>query len=122
MTIELTSKDTAEAIAARLRADDPEWQYIVRESKTSLAHPLNHSRTGNYIIAVYDDSGAIGKRYTRQDLIGTPFCIAVDYESKEDNCVTIRHRDSMEEERVPISELKERIGKEVAIDRILEAI
>jgi len=57
MTIELTSKDTAEAIAARLRADDPEWQYIVRESKTSLAHPLNHSRTGNYIIAVYDDSG-----------------------------------------------------------------
>lgn len=71
---------------------------------------------------VYDDGAAIGKRYTRQDLIGTPFCIAVDYETKEDNCVTIRHRDTMEQERVPIAELKERIGREVAIERILEVI
>jgi glycyl-tRNA synthetase len=55
-------------------------------------------------------------------LIGTPFCVAVDYETKEDNCVTIRHRDSMEQERVPISELKERIGREVSMERILEAI
>jgi glycyl-tRNA synthetase len=70
----------------------------------------------------YDDGGAIGKRYTRQDLIGTPFCIAVDYETKDDNCVTIRHRDSMEQERVPIAELKERISKEVAVERILEEI
>jgi glycyl-tRNA synthetase len=75
-----------------------------------------------YFRAVYDDSGAIGKRYTRQDLIGTPFCIAVDYETKDDNCVTIRHRDSMEQERVPIAELKDRIGKEVALERILESI
>ncbi len=71
---------------------------------------------------VYDDGGAIGKRYTRQDLIGTPFCIAVDYETKDDNCVTIRHRDTMGQERVPISELKERIGHEVSMERILEAI
>lgn len=71
---------------------------------------------------VYDEGGAIGKRYTRQDLIGTPFCIAVDYETKDDNCVTIRHRDTTEQERVPISELKERIGRAVAIERILEAI
>ncbi len=71
---------------------------------------------------VYDDGGAIGKRYTRQDLIGTPFCIAVDYETMENDTVTIRHRDSMEQERVSISELKEKIGYQVAMERILEVI
>lgn len=71
---------------------------------------------------VYDDGGAIGKRYTRQDLIGTPYCIAVDYQTMEDNTVTIRHRDSMEQERIAIADLKEKIGYEVAMERILEAI
>jgi glycyl-tRNA synthetase len=71
---------------------------------------------------VYDDNAAIGKRYTRQDLIGTPYCIAVDYQTMEDDTVTIRHRDSTEQERVAISELKEKIGRAVAIERILEAI
>ncbi len=70
----------------------------------------------------YDDGAAIGKRYTRQDLIGTPYCIVVDYQTMEDNTVTIRHRDTMEQERVEISALKEKIGYEVAIERILEAI
>jgi glycyl-tRNA synthetase len=70
----------------------------------------------------YDDGAAIGKRYTRQDLIGTPFCIVVDYQTMEDDTVTIRHRDTMEQERVSISELKEKIGYQVAIERILEAI
>jgi glycyl-tRNA synthetase len=71
---------------------------------------------------VYDDSGAIGKRYTRQDLIGTPYCIAVDYETMENGTVTIRHRDSMEQERVTIAELKEKIGYAVSMERILESI
>ncbi len=75
-----------------------------------------------YFKTVYDDGAAIGKRYTRQDLIGTPFCIAVDYETKEDNAVTIRYRDSMEQERVPIALLKDKIGEQVAIERILEVI
>jgi glycyl-tRNA synthetase len=71
---------------------------------------------------IYDDGGAIGKRYTRQDLIGTPYCIAVDYQTMEDSTVTIRHRDSMEQERIAISALKEKIGYEVAMERILEAM
>ena len=54
----------------------------------------------------YDDSGAIGKRYRRQDELGTPFCITVDYESKEDDTVTVRERDSMQQQRMKISELK----------------
>ncbi|TYR79135.1 glycine--tRNA ligase [Priestia megaterium] len=54
----------------------------------------------------YDDAGSIGKRYRRHDEIGTPFCITFDFDSLEDNQVTIRHRDTMEQKRVAISELK----------------
>ncbi len=55
----------------------------------------------------YEEKDSIGKRYRRMDALGTPFCVTVDYQTKEDNTVTIRHRDSMEQERVPISKLKE---------------
>ncbi|MGV3560709.1 glycine--tRNA ligase [Larkinella arboricola] len=71
---------------------------------------------------IYEERDAIGKRYTRQDLIGTPFCIAVDYQTLEDDTVTIRYRDTTEQIRVPISELKSRIGQEVSIERILEQL
>ncbi|MBQ4309536.1 MAG: glycine--tRNA ligase, partial [Lachnospiraceae bacterium] len=50
----------------------------------------------------YDDRGNIGKRYRRQDEIGTPFCVTYDFDSVEDKCVTVRFRDSMEQERIPI--------------------
>ncbi|GAB3989023.1 glycine--tRNA ligase [Spirosoma daeguense] len=69
---------------------------------------------------IYEERDAIGKRYTRQDLIGTPFCIAVDYQSIEDNTVTIRHRDTTEQVRIPISELKAYIGQAVSMERVLE--
>jgi glycyl-tRNA synthetase len=54
----------------------------------------------------YDDSGAIGRRYRRQDEIGTPFCITVDFETPGDQSVTVRERDSMAQERVNLSQLK----------------
>jgi glycyl-tRNA synthetase len=53
----------------------------------------------------YDDAGAIGRRYRRHDEIGTPFCITFDFDSLQDNSVTIRERDSMKQVRLPISEL-----------------
>ncbi|MCC6144440.1 MAG: glycine--tRNA ligase, partial [Candidatus Hydrogenedentes bacterium] len=53
----------------------------------------------------YDQSGAIGRRYRRMDEVGTPYCICVDYDTKENNTVTIRDRDSMEQVRVPIDEV-----------------
>ncbi|QZY50969.1 glycine--tRNA ligase [Leucobacter tenebrionis] len=53
----------------------------------------------------FDDSGAIGRRYRRQDEIGTPFCVTVDFDSLDDNAVTVRERDTMQQERVPLSEL-----------------
>ncbi len=62
----------------------------------------------------YDETGSIGKRYRRQDEIGTPFCITYDFDSAEDGCVTVRDRDSMEQERVKIDELVEYINKKIA--------
>jgi len=61
----------------------------------------------------YDQSGAIGRRYRRQDEAGTPFCITVDYQSKEDNTVTLRFRDSMEQIRVPRAEIAARLKQEI---------
>ncbi|MBO6067989.1 MAG: glycine--tRNA ligase, partial [Bacteroidales bacterium] len=53
----------------------------------------------------YDEKDSIGKRYRRQDAIGTPFCITIDHDTLNDNCVTIRERDSMKQERVSIDKL-----------------
>ena len=61
----------------------------------------------------YEEKDSIGKRYRRMDALGTPFCVTVDHQTKEDNTVTIRHRDSMEQERISIENIKELILKEV---------
>jgi len=62
----------------------------------------------------YEEKDAIGKRYRRMDAIGTPFCVTVDHQTKEDNTVTIRYRDSMQQERVPITQIKEIVEKFIA--------
>ncbi|MCL1935842.1 MAG: glycine--tRNA ligase [Defluviitaleaceae bacterium] len=62
----------------------------------------------------YDETGSIGKRYRRQDEIGTPFCITYDFESKEDKKVTIRHRDSMEQERINIQDVVDWISDKIS--------
>ena len=59
----------------------------------------------------FDETGSIGKRYRRQDEIGTPFCITYDFETENDSCVTVRDRDSMEQVRIPISEVKAYINE-----------
>ena len=64
---------------------------------------------------VYDEKDAVGRRYRRQDALGTPFCITVDHQSLEDQTVTIRHRDSMIQDRVKIAELRDIINTEVSI-------
>ena len=61
----------------------------------------------------YDESGSIGKRYRRQDEIGTPYCITVDFETENDGCVTVRDRDTMEQVRIPIAELKSYIAEKM---------
>ena len=69
------------------------------------------------IMAVYDDTAAIGKLYRRQDEIGTPWCVTVDVDSLEDGAVTVRDRDSMTQERVPVEGVKRLIMDRMAAVR-----
>ena len=70
----------------------------------------------------YDEKDSIGKRYRRQDAIGTPYCITIDHQTLEDNCVTLRNRDTMEQERVAISELNNIIADKVSITSLLKTL
>jgi glycyl-tRNA synthetase len=70
----------------------------------------------------YEEKDSIGKRYRRHDAIGTPFCITVDHQSLEDNTVTIRHRDTMEQERVDASRLREIMEQKVSMKTLLKSI
>ena len=70
-----------------------------------------YDELSKYFMIDTDVSGSIGKRYRRQDEVGTPFCITVDFDTLEDECVTVRFRDTMEQERIKISELKDFIEK-----------
>ena len=69
-----------------------------------------------------DEKDSIGKRYRRQDAIGTPYCITVDHQTLEDNCVTLRNRDTMQQERVAISELNNIIADKVSITSLLKTL
>ena len=71
---------------------------------------------------IYEDRDSIGKRYTRQDLIGTPFCIAVDHQTLEDETVTVRHRDSRTQERLPIGALRALLTEATSARRVLELL
>ncbi|MGM9674255.1 MAG: glycine--tRNA ligase, partial [Bacteroidaceae bacterium] len=70
----------------------------------------------------YDEKDSIGKRYRRQDAIGTPFCVTVDHDTLKDNCVTLRYRDSMKQERVPIDSLQAIIEDQVSITSLLKKL
>lgn len=73
-------------------------------------------------ICQYDEKDSIGRRYRRQDAIGTPFCVTIDHETLENNTVTIRERDTMIQERKPVSALKEIIGNNVSMRSLLEKL
>ena len=71
---------------------------------------------------MYDEKDSVGRRYRRHDAIGTPYCITVDYETKDDNAVTIRDRDTMQQERVPLAEVGKYIGKKLSWREVLGEI
>ncbi len=73
-----------------------------------------YDELAKYFNMEFDETGSIGKRYRRQDEIGTPLCITYDFESETDGCVTVRDRDTMEQVRLPITELKAYIEKTIA--------
>jgi glycyl-tRNA synthetase len=88
---------------------------LVKNKKDILgmAKKVHKSLLKDRIFSYFDQSGSIGKRYRRQDELGTPFCVTIDYESLEDSSVTVRYRDSMEQKRIAISEITEFIKKQI---------
>ncbi len=85
---------------------------VKKDGIAELAKEIEAELREDYAV-FYDQSGAIGRRYRRQDEAGTPFCVTVDYDSKDDDTVTLRFRDSMEQVRVHRSELSARIRSEI---------
>ena len=78
---------------------------MTKDGLDGIARDIKVKICGNGIPCYYDDSGSIGRRYARADEIGVPFCITVDYQTREDNTVTLRERDSAQQKRIPISAL-----------------
>ena len=110
----ISEKDTR--VVLRLHPTLAPFKAAVLPLSKKLSEEANEVYTmlsKNFMVD-YDESGSIGKRYRRQDEIGTPFCITYDFDSKEDGCVTVRDRDTMEQERVKIDELVEYISKKIA--------
>ena len=70
----------------------------------------------------YEEKDSIGKRYRRQDAIGTPYCVTVDHDTLKDNCVTLRDRDTMQQVRVPIDSLKSLLDEKVSLTTLLRKV
>lgn len=85
---------------------------VKKDGLPEIAKDLLHSCKKQFHCS-YEEKDSIGKRYRRQDAVGTPFCATIDHQTKEDNMVTIRHRDSLQQDRIPIS---------IVVDTVLKAI
>ena len=70
----------------------------------------------------YDEKDSVGKRYRRHDAIGTPFCVTIDGQTLEDNTVTLRDRDTMQQQRVDIARLHDIINKECSLNNLLKSL
>ena len=84
----------------------------LRKKYAEKAEEIRHELSYDFSVT-YDEAGSIGKRYRRQDEVGTPFCITIDEQTMEDGTVTIRYRDSMEQERMTVEEVRNKICKEI---------
>lgn len=87
---------------------------LKRDGLPEMAKKIMEDLKWDFTVS-YDEKDAVGRRYRRQDALGTPFCITVDHQSLEDNTVTIRHRDSMKQDRVTIDQIKTIVFEEVSI-------
>ena len=85
---------------------------VKRDGMPEIARTITEDLRKHFRVE-YDEGGAVGRRYRRMDEVGTPFCITVDSETFENDTVTVRDRDSMEQQRVPIAELRTHIDKSI---------
>ncbi len=86
---------------------------VSKDGQPELAQEVHHALRGS-LQSEYDSGGAIGKRYRRHDEIGTPFCLTIDHTSLEDRTITLRDRDSLEQERLPIDGIAAEIERRVS--------
>ncbi len=94
---------------------------LKKDGLPEVAHKIIQDLRWDFNV-IYDEKDAVGRRYRRQDALGTPFCVTVDHQTLEDQTVTIRHRDTMQQERVSISDLKTIVDKEVNFKNWLSKI
>jgi glycyl-tRNA synthetase len=87
---------------------------VKKDGLPEIAHQIIDDLKWDFNVS-YDEKDAVGRRYRRQDALGTPFCITVDHQTVEDQTVTIRHRDTMKQDRVKITDLKAIIENEVSM-------
>ena len=92
---------------------------LKKDGLPEIAHKIVNDLKFDFT-TTYDEKDAVGRRYRRQDAVGTPFCVTVDHQTLEDNTVTIRHRDTMEQRRVAITDLQSIIAEEVAMKNWLK--
>ena len=86
-----------------------EFSYLGSEKAEEV-----YAKLSKNFMCDYDEAGSIGKRYRREDEIGTPYCVTIDFDTLDDECVTIRDRDTMEQVRVKIDELESYIQDKIA--------
>jgi glycyl-tRNA synthetase len=94
---------------------------VKKDGLPDVAHTIINDLKFDFNV-VYDEKDAVGRRYRRQDALGTPFCITVDHQTLEDNTVTMRNRDSMEQQRIKIQDLRDAIDKEVSVGSWLKKL
>ncbi len=92
---------------------------VKKDGLPELAEEIINELKYDYIVT-YDEKDTVGKRYRRQDAIGTPYCITVDHQSLTDKMVTIRHRDTMQQDRIAIAEVKEFLNERVSLTSLLK--
>ena len=94
---------------------------VKKDGLPDVARQIIDELKYDYVVA-YDEKDSIGKRYRRQDAIGTPFCVTVDHQTLEDGTVTVRHRDSMQQERIKIEALRAMVDEEVSFRKLFKKI
>lgn len=94
---------------------------VKKDGLPEKAREIQHKLRFDFTCQV-DEKDSIGKRYRRQDAIGTPYCITVDHQTLEDNTVTLRHRDSMEQERVNVDDLEKILAEKVSLNSLLRKL
>jgi glycyl-tRNA synthetase len=92
-----------------------------KEELTDMANDIFNQLRPHFQVQ-YDDKDAIGRRYRRQDAIGTPFCVTVDFESLEDGTVTLRDRDTLKQERISIAEIPNRVRTSIGMEEMLSKL